>query len=302
MEYIELKGGEKVSRIGLGTSRLTPDAQGAATVLAAVDNGVNLINCADFYNSGDGELAVREALKQRPREKFFISVKFGALMTLGQPGMSGIDVAGEHVENYLAYTLHRLGVDYVDLYQPARINPHIPLEETLGAIVKLKERGFIKHIGLTQVDAETLRNANTITDIDLVELNYNVVNRRFEDTTIKEARALGIPVCAFGVMQGLKKDAAIADGLQRIADRKGCSLAQLSIAWVLAQGEDMTCIVGSHRPDQAQTSAEAINVKLTPEELAEISHLIPKDKATAVYMPDIPMDERGIFDFSALKG
>lgn len=301
MEYITLKGGEKISRIGLGTSRLTPDEEGTATVLTAVDNGVNLINCADFYNSGDGELAVRGALKQRPREKFFISVKFGALITLGGPGMSGIDVAPEHVENYLAYTLHRLGVDYIDLYQPARINPHIPLEETLGAIVKLKERGFIRHIGLTQVDAETLRKATTITDIDLVELNYNVVNRRFEDTTIKEARALGIPVCAFGAMQGLKKDAAIADGLQRIADRKGCSLAQLSIAWVLAQGQDMTCIVGSHRPDQAQTSAAAINVKLTPDELAEISRLIPKDKATTVYMIDIPMDAKGIFDFSALR-
>ena len=118
MEYITLRDGDKISRIGLGTSRLTPDKEGSDTVLKAIDCGINQINCADFYNSGDGELAVREALEQRPRESFFISVKFGALMTLDLPGMTGIDVAPEHVENYLAYTLHRLGTDYIDLYQP----------------------------------------------------------------------------------------------------------------------------------------------------------------------------------------
>lgn len=297
-KYIALRGGDKISRIGLGTSRLTPDAEGSDTVLKALDSGINLINCADFYNSGDGELAVREALKQRPREDFFISVKFGALMTLGHPGMTGIDVAPEHVENYLAYTLHRLGTDYVDLYQPSRINPYIPVEDTLGAIERLKQKGYVRHIGITQIDAETLKKANEATAIDLVELNYNVVNRRYEDTTMAEARRLGIPVCAFGVMQGLKKDPAVGEGLQKIADAKGCTLAQLAIAWVLAQGKDMTAIVGSHHPAQAESSAQAINVSLSAADLAAIEQIVPKAKATTIYMLDIPMDEKGIFDLS----
>lgn len=301
MEYITLKGGDKISRIGLGTSRLTPDREGSDTVLKALDSGINLVNCADFYNSGDGELAVREALRHRSREDFFISVKFGALMTLDYPGMTGIDVAPEHVENYLAYTLHRLGTDYIDLYQPGRINPHIPLEDTLGAIERFQKKGYIKHVGLTQVDAETLRKASEVTSIDLVELNYNVVNRRFENTTMAEARRLGIPVCAFGVMQGLRKDPAVADGLQKIADEKGCTLAQLSLAWVLAQGADMTSIMGSHHPEQAESAAAAINVHLTPDDLAAMEKIVPKSKATTVYMPDIPMDEKGIFDLSMFK-
>lgn len=301
MEYITLNGGDKISRIGLGTSRLTPDKEGADTVLKALDSGINLINCADFYNSGDGELAVREALKQRPRAALFISVKFGALMTLGHPGMTGVDVAPEHVENYLAYTLHRLGTDYVDLYQPARVNPHIPVEDTLGAIARLKEMGFVRHVGLTQVDAATLRRASKATSIDLVELNYNLVNRRYEDGTMAEARRLGIPVCAFGVMQGLRKDPAVAARLQQMADGKGCTLAQLSMAWVLAQGAGMTAIVGSHHPSQAESSAGAAAVRLSPEDLAAIEAVVPKDKATTVYMPDLPMDERGIFDLSAFR-
>lgn len=298
MEYITLKGGDKISRIGLGTSRLTPDKEGCDTVLKAVDSGINQINCADFYNSGDGELAVRGALRQHPREDFFISVKFGALMTLDHPGMTGIDVAPEHVENYLAYTLHRLGTDYIDLYQPGRINPHIPLEDTLGAIEKWQKKGYIKHIGLTQVDGETLRKANEVTSIDLVELNYNVVNRRFEDITIPEAQKLGIPVCAFGVMQGLKKDPAVLEGLQKIADKKGGTLAQLSLAWVLAQDKTNVAIMGSHHPEQAESAAAAVNVHLTQDDLAAIERIIPKAKATTVYMPDIPMDEKGIFDLS----
>ncbi len=301
MEHIILKGGDKISRIGLGTSRLTPDKEGSDTILKALDCGINLINCADFYNSGDGELAVREVLRQRPREDLFISVKFGALMTLGHPGMTGIDVSPEHVENYLAYTLHRLGTDYVDLYQPGRINPHIPVEETLGAIERLKQKGYVKHIGLTQIDVETLQKANKVTPIDLVELNYNVVNRRYEDTTMAEAQRLGIPVCAFGVMQGLRKDPVVADGLQKIADHKGCTLAQLSLAWVLAQSKDITAIMGSHHPEQAESAAAAISVCLSQDDLAAIEMIMPKTKATTIYMPDLLMDEKGIFDLSAFK-
>lgn len=326
MEYIQLKSGEKISRIGLGTMRLHDDKESVDTILKAIDSGVNLINCGDFYNNGLGELAVREALKSRKREDLFISVKFGGLMKLGKNiiGMSGIDVAPEHVENYLAYTLNRLGVDYIDLYQPCRINPYIPVEDTLGAIARLKEKGYVRHIGMTEVDAETLRRGNEAVGVDLVELNYNIMDRHFEDTTMAEARKLGIPIAAFGVLLAgviggshgqqtanfLKKihpgetasnfdrNLEVKDKLQVIANRHNITLAQLAMAWVLAQGNDITAIVGSHRPSQAESSAAAANIKLTKQDLADIEALVPKVEAKSLYQPVLTINtinEKGLF-------
>lgn len=321
MEYIQLKSGEKLSRIGLGTMRLHDDKESVDTILKAIDSGVNFINCGDFYNSGLGELAVREALKSRKREDVFISVKFGGLKKIGG-GLSGIDVAPEHVENYLAYTLNRLGVDYVDLYEPSRINPHIPVEDTLGAIARLKEKGYVRHIGMTEVDAETLRRGNEAVGVDLVELNYNIMDRHYEDTTMAEARKQGIPIAAFGVLLAgviggshgqqtanfLKKihpgetasnfdrNLEVRDKLQVIADRHNISLAQLAMAWVLAQGNDITAIVGSHRPSQAESSAAAADIQLTAQDLADIEALVPKTEAKSLYQPVLTINEKGLFE------
>lgn len=321
MDYIQLKSGEKISRIGLGTMRLHDDKESVDTILKAVDSGVNFINCGDFYNNGLGELAVREVLKSRKREDLFISVKFGGMMKLGG-GMSGIDVVPEHVENYLAYTLNRLGVDYIDLYEPGRINPHIPVEDTLGAIARLKEKGYVRHIGMTEVDAETLRRGNDAVGVDLVELNYNIMDRHYEDTTMAEARKLNIPIAAFGVLLAgviggshgqqtanfLKKihpgetasnfdrNLEMRDKLQVIANRHNITLAQLAIAWVLAQGNDITAIVGSHRPSQAGSGAAAVDIKLTQQDLADVEALVPKAEAKSLYQPVLTINEKGLFE------
>ena len=322
MKYIDLKD-TKVSRIAIGSNRLFRNEESVNAVHSALDNGVNFINCADFYNSGEGELAVGEALKGRRREDVFISVKFGGLMTLGRPGMTGVDVSPEHVENYLVYSLRRLGTDYVDLYQPSRINPHIPVEETIGAISRLVEKGFVRHIGITQVDGETLRRANAEHPISMVELNYNLMDRTFEDTTMATARELGIPISAFGVLlsgliggsnkeqmmqtmkfmatkdtfENIQGNLALADQLQALADEKGCTLAQLAIAWVLAQDNDIQALVGSRKVSQVESTIQALDVTLTAVDLERIEAIVPKEQARSQYMRDLSMNEKGLFTF-----
>lgn len=322
MKYIDLKD-TKVSRIAIGSNRLFRNEESVNAVHSALDNGVNFINCADFYNSGEGELAVGEALKGRRREDVFISVKFGGLMTLGRPGMTGVDVSPEHVENYLVYSLRRLGTDYVDLYQPSRINPHIPVEETIGAISRLVEKGFVRHIGITQVDGETLRRANAEHPISMVELNYNLMDRTFEDTTMATARELGIPISAFGVLlsgliggsnkeqmmqtmkfmatkdtfENIQGNLALADQLQVLADEKGCTLAQLAIAWVLAQDNDIQALVGSRKVSQVESTIQALDVTLTAVDLERIEAIVPKEQARSQYMRDLSMNEKGLFTF-----
>ena len=322
MKYIDLKD-TQVSRIAIGSNRLFRNEESVNAVHSALDNGVNFINCADFYNSGEGELAVGEALKGRRREDVFISVKFGGLMTLGRPGMTGVDVSPEHVENYLVYSLRRLGTDYVDLYQPSRINPHIPVEETIGAISRLVEKGFVRHIGITQVDGETLRRANAEHPISMVELNYNLMDRTFEDTTMATARELGIPISAFGVLlsgliggsnkeqmmqtmkfmatkdtfENIQGNLALADQLQALADEKGCTLAQLAIAWVLAQDNDIQALVGSRKVSQVESTIQALDVTLTAVDLERIEAIVPKEQARSQYMRDLSMNEKGLFTF-----
>ena len=320
-DFIRL-GDAKISRVGIGTMRIVRGEEGTGAVLAALDAGANFINCGDFYNCGEGEMAVGDALRLRRREDAFISLKFGALRTVGNPpGMLGVDVAPEHVENYLAYSLRRLGTDYVDLYQPCRINPHIPVEETVGAVARLVEKGAVRKIGLTQVDGETLRRAHAVHPISLVELNYSLVDRSYEDGTMAVARELGIPVVAFGVLlsgvlggsgapgggmrfrhtaskdalDNLSRHMSVAGELTAIAEEKGCTLAQLAIAWVLAQGADMAAIVGARKPDQATSAVAAAGVRLTPDDLARIERLVPKAEARCVYMGNLNIDEKGLF-------
>ena len=227
------------------------------------------------------------------------------------------------MENYLAYTLKRLGTDYVDLYQPSRINPYIPVEETIGAISRLVEKGFVRHIGMTQVDGETLRRANQVHPIRMVELNYNMIDRTYEDTTMAVAREQNIPISAFGVLlsgliggsnpeqkmqmmkfmatkdtfENIQSNLQLSDQLQAIADEKGCTLAQLAIAWVLAQGTDVQALIGSRKPEQVLSTIKALDVKLTAEDLQRIEAIVPKEQARSQYMRDLEMNEKGIFKF-----
>lgn len=157
MKYLNKEtNGITLSRIGLGAMRMADVQQGVDTIHAALDSGITYLNTGDFYGHGESELVIREALKTRERGDIFIAVKFGGMLT-SDDRFYGIDVRPQNVQNYLAYTLKRLGTDYVDLYQPARINPHIPVEDTIGAVADLVKAGYVRSVGITEIDAETLR-------------------------------------------------------------------------------------------------------------------------------------------------
>lgn len=324
MEYLKdlstKTNGFNLSRIGTGTMRMSADPQaGIDTIHAAMDSGVNFINTADFYAHGISEMIIKDALKTRKREDVFISLKFGGMLTpAGQ--FYGIDSRPESVKNYLAYSLKRLGTDYVDLYQPARINPHIPVEDTIGAVADMVKAGYVKTVGISEVDGATLRRANAVHPISLVEVRYSLMDRHIEDDLLPTARELGVGVVAFNVllagliggsapeqklsaMKHLSSDAlnnihtnlSAADALQEIASGKGITLTQLAIAWVLAQGEDIIALVGSRTVAQISDSLKATDVKLTNEDLQKMQQLIPKAQATSSFMLDMNLDKNGLF-------
>ncbi|WP_303208820.1 aldo/keto reductase [Bacteroides oleiciplenus] len=324
MEYLNLSKEKTsnfmLSRIGLGSMRMGDVNEGISTIHRALDGGVNFQNTADFYGNGQSEMLIKEALKTRRREDVFISVKFGAMQ--GVDGrMYGMDARPEAVENYLRYTLSRLGTDYVDLYQPARINPHIPVEDTIGAISDLVKRGYVKNIGISEVNGDILRRANAVHPISLVEVRYSLADRHIEDELLPTARELGVGVVAFGVLlsgliggssqeeklksigqrispealDAMKTNLARADTLKEIADEKQATLAQLAIAWVLAQGEDIIALVGSRTASQIKDTIQALKVKLTKEDLNRIDRIMPKEQATSSYMLDVDIDAKGLF-------
>lgn len=309
-----------LSRIGTGTMRMAANQQaGVETIHAALDAGVNFLNTADFYGHGISEMIIREALKSRKREDVFISVKFGGLIS-PDGKFYGIDSRPEHVKSFLAYTLKRLGTDYVDLYQPARIDPHIPVEDTIGAIADMVKAGYVKTVGISEVDGTTLRKANSVHPISLVEVRYSLMDRHIEDDLLPAARELGIGVVAFNVMlagmiggntpeqklsamkhlsaqafDNINKNLSSAEALEKIANEKGITLAQLAIAWVLAQGEDIIALVGSRTVAQITDSLKAIDVNLSENDLERIEQLVPKVQAVSSYMLDMNLDKNGLF-------
>lgn len=325
MKYLDNKNGQssfdKLSRIGLGGMRISANTTDTVDAIhMAIDQGVNYLNTADFYGNGLSELTIGEALKTCKREDVFISVKFGMMMGI-DGRMYGIDVRPQAVENFLNYTLRRLGTDYVDLYQPARIDPNIPVEDTIGAVADLVKKGYVKNIGISEVNGDILRKANDTHSISLVEVRYSMMDRHIEDDLLPTARELGIDVVAFGVLlsgliggntpkeklemmskrmsssafENINRNVARSQALQQIANEKNCSLAQLAIAWVLAQGDDILALVGSRNAEQVKSTIEALQVYLTDNDLQRIEQIIPKEEAISSYMLDLNIDKNGLF-------
>lgn len=324
MEHLKLlhvdTGIKDISRLGLGTMRMTSDEKkGIAAIHAAIEAGINFLNTGDFYDAGASEMIVGKALKRRKRQDAFVSVKFGGLLKAGG-GAYGIDVRPEVVENYLVYSLKRLGLEYIDLYQPGRINPHIPVEETIGAIANLVKKGYVRTIGITEVNAETLRRAHATHPISLVELSYSLMNRGIEDALVPTARELGIGIVAFGVLlagllggsaqqqkmamigrmvqretlDNFNQNLSLLHSLQEIAIEKGITLSQLAIAWVLAQGGDMLALVGSRTRLQVEDTLKAMEVHLSEEDLSRIEAIVPKGNARSNYMPSLNLEKNGL--------
>ncbi|MFG1699800.1 aldo/keto reductase [Nonomuraea sp. NPDC049309] len=299
--------GPAVTSPGLGCMGLSgsygpvDEREGVRVVHAYLDAGGTLLDTGDFYGSGHNELLIRRALEERDRDDVVLSVKFGALA--GPDGvMTGFDGRPAAVGNFLAYTLRRLGTEYVDVYRPARLDPSVPIEETVGAIAEWVEKGYVRHIGLSEVGAETIRRAAAVAPICDVQIEYSLFSRGVEDEILPVCRELGIGVTAYGVLsrgliggrggvagfralsprfqgENLVHNTALAGRVKELAEARGVSAAQLAIAWVGAQGDDIVPVVGSRTLEQVGTMIDAAGITLTAEELAEIEAAVPRDAA-----------------------
>lgn len=303
------KNGSNVSALGLGLMGMSDfygpadRAESIATIHAAFEAGITLIDTGDFYGSGHNEILLCEALRGRRREDVFIAVKFGAMRS-PNGSVIGLDCRPAAVKNFLAYTLKRLGTDYIDLYQPARVDPMVPIEETVGAIAEMVEAGYVRHIGLSEVGAETLRRAQAVHPISWLQIEYSLLSRGIETEILPTARELGIAITAYGVLsrgllsghwskersetasdfrahlprftgKNLDCNLALVEALRAIADEKGATVAQVAIAWTLAQGADIIPLVGARRRDRLTEALGALEVELSVADLARIEKAVP---------------------------
>ncbi|PNE35692.1 aldo/keto reductase [Streptomyces eurocidicus] len=291
-------------------------AESIATIHAALDAGVTLIDTGDFYGMGHNELLINEALRTAPagaREKALTSVKFGALRTV-EGGFTGVDGSPNAVKNFAAYSLQRLGTDHIDVYRLARLDPNVPIEETVGAIAELVEAGHVRHIGLSEVNAETIRRAAAVAPIADLQIEYSLISRGIEKEILPTVRELGIGVTAYGVLsrglisghftrdrqlaandfrgmsprfqgENLRHNLDLVDALREIAEAKGATVAQTAIAWVLAQGEDIVPLVGARRRDRLTEALGALDVHLDAQDLAAIERAVPPGAAAGDRYP-----------------
>jgi aryl-alcohol dehydrogenase-like predicted oxidoreductase len=303
--------GPEVSRVGLGAMALSGtygearDEEGIATLRAGLDAGINLIDTGDFYGMGHNELLIGRALEERRREEVLISVKFGAQR--GPDGSwLGYDARPAAVKTALAYTLNRLRVDHIDVYRPARLDPAVPIEETVGAIAELVEAGYVRHIGLSEVGPETIRRAAAVHPICDLQIEYSLVSRGIEAAILPTCRELGVAVTAYGILsrgllsgryspdgpsspgdirgrmprfqaQNLERNLELVRRLHEIATEVGASVAQLAIAWVLSRGEDIVPLIGARTREQLQDALHALELNLSQAQLAQTEQAVPHE-------------------------
>lgn len=298
--------GPRVSALALGCMGMsgmygqTDENESIATIHAALDSGINLLDTGDFYGQGHNEMLIGHALKGR-RDQALLSVKFGA-MRGPDASWIGYDARPSAVKNFLSYSLNRLGVDHIDIYRPARLDPHVPIEDTVGAIGDMIKAGYVRYIGLSEVGPETIRRAHAVHPIADLQIEYAIVTRGPEAEIFPLLNELGIGVTAYGVLsrgllsgsavsgkgdfraylprftgENLTRNQELANTLKSLAAKKGITAPQLAIAWVLAKGQSIVPVIGARKRTQLEESLGAMAVQLTPADLARIEQSIPSD-------------------------
>jgi aryl-alcohol dehydrogenase-like predicted oxidoreductase len=311
--------GPEVSALGLGCMGMSgvygpaDRAESIATIHAALDAGIDLLDTGDFYGMGHNELVIAEAVRGRPREDYLVSVKFGSQR--GPDGVPlGYDASPAALKTALAYSLNRLGVEYVDVYRPARLDPDVPIEETIGAIGELVQAGYVHHIGLSEVGPETIRRAAAIHPICDLQIEYSLISRGLEDTILPTCRDLGIAITAYGVLsRGLisghfaadrelaagdfrrhaprftaenrERNLALVESLRDIAQACGASVAQVAIAWVLGRGDDIVPLIGARTRERLDEALGALTTELDDDQLAALERAVPPGAAAGARYP-----------------
>ena len=305
--------GPAVSALGLGCMGMSDvygpadRSESIATVHAALDAGITLVDTGDFYGMGHNELLLHEALEGRNRDDFLISVKFGALRDY-EGAFNGYDARPAAVKNFLAYTLRRLGTDYIDIYRPARLDPNVPIEETVGAIAELIEAGHVRHVGLSEMGADTIRRAHATHPISDLQIEYSLLSRGIEAEILPTCEELGVGITAYGVLsrgllsghwspdrevgagdirsrsprfqgENLDRNLELVEALRAIAEEKDATVAQLAIAWVLSRGDGIVPLVGARSRERLEEAMVALDLKLSDEDLSRIEAAIPPGSA-----------------------
>ncbi|MES2829763.1 MAG: aldo/keto reductase [Bacteroidota bacterium] len=293
------QNGPVVSRLGLGCMRMSsiwgssfPDEkESIATINGALDNGINFLNTGDFYGAGHNEMLIGKAIKDR-RDDAFISVKFGAIFHNGQ--WLGLDLRPVAIKNFINYSLTRLGIETIDLYQPSRMDDSVPVEDIIGTVAELVKEGKVRYIGVSEISASQLRKANAVHPISALEFGYSLADRQMETELLPTANELGIAVVAFantaeGLLTGDMKAPLAADDyrnhfsrfqgenlilnlekvevLKQVAIDKGYTPTQVAIAWVAAQGEQIMPLVSMSRRSRLPENIAAMDIVFTPEEM-----------------------------------
>ena len=314
--------GPATSALGLGCMGMSDlygpsdRAESIATIHAALDAGVTLLDTGDIYGMGHNEMLMAEALAGCPRGKVVISVKFGAQRDPAGNWI-GFDGRPSAVKTVLAYSLKRLRTDYVDIYRPARVDPKVPVEDTVGAIAEMVRAGHVRHIGLSEAGTETIRRACAVHPIADLQIEYSLISRGIEESILPTCRALGVGITAYGVLsrglisghwsrergapgdfratiprfQGeyLDQNLALVDAIKTIADAKGVTVAQIAIAWVLARGQDIVPLIGARRRDRLAEALGAVAVTLSADDLAALERAVPKGAAAGARYAEAQM-------------